>query len=256
MNNLFSSVNFLSSLPALLPFLPPQAAINKWFFTLASFFPCSTLLPSPLPKTPAHQPAVRGGSSSVSRLSPLTTLQSYHPALTIHLPPSSLHHRERACLFVRECLLGRAVFSGLKPLMFPLQQALKTLLLAVWDLLHGKMSVWSRVKEKRSERERARGPPRARGSQFIAGDVSEDNRWQLFNPLNPTSKDDKIVATVWQFDRLKWAAAIRRGLSLIWNSKRFVESLFTHCYWTFKYFTINYWVTQHSHPVDSDLSWF
>lgn len=138
MNNLFSSVNFLSSLPALLPFLPPQAAINKWFFTLASFFPCSTLLPSPLPKTPAHQPAVRGGSSSVSRLSPLTTLQSYHPALTIHLPPSSLHHRERACLFVRECLLGRAVFSGLKPLMFPLQQALKTLLLAVWDLLHGK----------------------------------------------------------------------------------------------------------------------
>lgn len=162
MNNLFSSVNFLSSLPALLPSLPPQAAINKWFFTLASFFPCSTLLPSPLPKTPAHQPAVRGGSSSVSRLSPLTTLQSYHPALTIHLPPSSLHHRERACLFVRECLLGRAVFSGLKPLMFPLQQALKTLLLAVWDLLHGKMSVWSRVKEKRSERERARGPPRAR----------------------------------------------------------------------------------------------
>lgn len=131
---------------------------------------------------------------------------------------------------------------------------------AVAEIFCSKMSVWSCVKEKRSEQER-QGVWLAFSSQFIAGDVSEDNRWQLCKPLNPTSKDDKMVGNVWQFDRLKWVAVIRRGLSLIWNSKKFVESLFTHCYSTFSYFKINSSVSQHSnteysHPMVSDLSWF
>lgn len=63
-----SSWNYLCFLlPAPLPVLPSPAAINERYFTTAAFLSWlpSHLLPSPLPKTPAHQPA-GGGEARLS----------------------------------------------------------------------------------------------------------------------------------------------------------------------------------------------
>lgn len=65
-----------------------------------------------------------GGISTVSRLS--SPNHSYHPDLTINLPPFPLHY----CLFV--CVSDPELsLDFFQPSMFPLQQALKALLLAV-----------------------------------------------------------------------------------------------------------------------------
>lgn len=145
----------------------------------------------------------------VCHLSSLATLQSYHSDLAIHLltyPFTTVC----VCLSVFVCwtLSCQAVlyYPAWKRSCFPFNGPWKRLcsLSAVAENPCSKISVWSCVIEKRSERRRQK-VCLAFTSQFIASDVSEHNRWQLCTPLNHTSKDDKMVSTVGQFDQLKWA---------------------------------------------------
>ena len=225
--------------------------------------PCSPLLPSPLPKTPAHQSAGGGKLVCLSLIFPnhcaVISPWPDHPSSAI-----SFHHCECICWCVCVCVCW--TLSCLPALYFPARNhscfpsnrpwKLSRSLSAAAEISCLKMSVWSCVIEKQSGQEHQE-VCLAFGSQFIAVDVSEDNCWQLCNPLNPTSKDDKMVGTVWQFDRLKWAAAIRRWLSLIWNS----EKVYRKPVYPFPLNIFFYSVTQHSkteycHPMDSGLSWF
>lgn len=124
-----------------------------------------------------------------------------HPSSAI-FPSSTLS----VCLCVCWTLTGPrpAVFCSMTRSVVPLRWALKTSSASrLWWLGSpgSKMSVRSCVEEKQSV-ERSTSLP----ARFIAGDVSEDNRWQLCSPLKRTSKHDKMVGAVWQFDRLKWAA--------------------------------------------------
>lgn len=199
------SLGFFSNLPS--PSIGGNSGFNEWYFT------------SPL-KTSAHRSA--GGGEACLSVGYLPLPLCNHitltwPSIFWHLPPSrSVFVCQSACVCRASSCRAAMYLPGWKHQRFPSNRPWKLSVAA--EISCSKTSVWSCVIEKRSRRKRQK-VCLAFSSQLIAGDVSEDNRWQLCNPLNLTSKDDKMVSAVWQFDRLKWAAAIRRGLSLIWNSK-------------------------------------
>lgn len=195
----------LSTQPLMNDISPPPP-----IFLGRPFYP---LLP---PKTTAHQSAVSGW-----------LILPYHCAVISACPDHPSFSFTVYCVLfvcVCVCVVTRAVRQRciLLPENLPCLPSngpwkLPCSLSAAAEI-SWKLFVWSVVIEKQSGQEHQE-VCLAFGSQFIAVDVSEDNHWQLCNPLNPTSKDDKVVGAVWQLDRLKWAADIRCGHSWITHLK-------------------------------------
>lgn len=154
-------------------------------FTGASFFSCLRILAFSHPPDPRSSASHLRGSSSVSRLSSLTALQSYHPDLAIHLlPPPSFTMTVFVCLCV--CVGHWAAMAVIHvcPATGPENSSASWLMPLALKCQFG-------VVKKRAKQD-CQEVCLTFSSKFIAGDVSEDNHRQPCNPLNCTSKDDNI----------------------------------------------------------------
>lgn len=215
------------------------------------------LLPSLLPKTPCSSVGDERGSSSVFGLSSLTALQSYHPDLTIHLLPSP-SITVCVCLFV--CVSVLDLELPVCVACFPSNRPWKLCSLSAAAAIScSKMSVWSCVIEKRSERER---------QEVCFTFSSVYCGWciwrQLLTALQPFEPHIKgwqnggHCVVIWSVEisccHQTWT------ITHLKFKKKFVKSLFSHYYWRSNHWKINYSLKQHSKTeyssTASDLSRF